>query len=83
MQIGTPEPRDPHELTVNPVDTEHPGYCPVCHQLDDCNHVRCETHGWTEITSQGRTPGFSAGDVYWADLACGCQLFDDDSYLES
>ena len=48
-----------------------------------CGCVRCEKHGWTEALDVHQTPGFCAGSVYVTDLACGCQIVDDCSYLEA
>ena len=36
-----------------------------------------EGHGWQEIVDQGSNPGFGNDTIYWANLACGCQLWDE------
>lgn len=50
--------------------------------LDEREDV-CPTHGVVTITESGSSPGFCAGSVYWTALSCGCQIVDDQSYLES
>lgn len=38
--------------------------------------VVCETHGLTTIVESGSSPGFTGAPIYFATLACGCQLVD-------
>jgi len=34
-------------------------------------------HGEQEITDFGQGPGLAGGQIYWTDLACGCQDWDE------
>lgn len=70
---------------------EHPGDCghESCERIDNEadptlyeNGAYCGKHGWQAILEFDSTPGFCAGRIYWANLACGCQLVEDCSYLE-
>jgi hypothetical protein len=55
-------------------------------ELNDCPNdptIECDLHGPQLVVDEGSVPGFCAGTISWATLACGCQHVDDGSYLES
>lgn len=67
-----------------------------CYEHDSCERIIrevdptlydglgfCRNHGFQKVTEFGSNPGFCAGNIYWANLACGCQQVEDNSYLEA
>jgi len=52
-------------------------YACMASAMDDTGTYCEEGCGWQEITSQGSHAGFGNDTIYWADLACGHQLWDE------
>jgi hypothetical protein len=68
--------------------TPDPMECPGCRKPGfECSGApveRCPNrHGFQRITSFLSSPGFCAGRVHVTNLQCGCQVVDDQSYLEA